>query len=155
MALVNVFSDLERVTFLKREPRVWKSALLRPFASFPVSARAVPVQGGAPYFFGVLLQTQRLAQFRPLGHAEIPFGSPKESHWATQQIGWVTQASRTSVASPAKGVCFSDHGDHARFQRSRRSATPLPLPPFITIHHNPSRPHQYSITVVMATSSRS
>ena len=79
MALVNVFSDLERVTFLKREPRVWKSALLRPFASFPVSARAVPVQGGAPYFFGVLLQTQRLAQFRPLGHAEIPLGSRRKS----------------------------------------------------------------------------
>src|SRR5690349_13781832 len=41
----------------------------------------------------LLLQTQLLPSFRPLGHPEFSTGSPRVFHWVTQASDWVTQAS--------------------------------------------------------------
>jgi hypothetical protein len=70
------------------------SALLACWVGGPPTFAGVP-----PYFFAVLLQTQLLTPFRPLGHAGIStgsrrilLGSPRVFHRVTQGFSWVTQA---------------------------------------------------------------
>jgi len=69
-----------------------------PLNLFKTVANSRSPKGVPPYFFAVLLQTQLITRFRPLGHAGIStgsrrfsFGSPRVFHSVTQGVSWVTQ----------------------------------------------------------------